>query len=195
MADSSPAPTILTVGHSTHPLEEFLGLLREAEVGGIVDVRRLPGSRRFPWFDQDALSSSLADSGIRYVRIPELTGRRPVQRDVPDEVNALWRNRSFHNYADHALGQDFADGLDKLVSLGGERRIAVMCSEAVWWRCHRRIIADHLLARGIPVGHLMPDGRISPAELTPGAVLLGTQVVYPAAGPTSPASDGRRPPR
>lgn len=195
MTDSSPAPTILTVGHSTHPLEEFLGLLREAEVGGIVDVRRLPGSRRFPWFDQDALSSSLADSGIRYVRIPELTGRRPVQRDVPDEVNALWRNRSFHNYADHALGQDFADGLDKLVSLGGESRIAVMCSEAVWWRCHRRIIADHLLARGIPVGHLMPDGRISPAELTPGAVLLGTQVVYPAAGPTSPASDGRRPPR
>jgi len=187
--------TILTVGHSTHPLDEFLGLLSDADIGGIVDVRRLPGSRRFPWFDQGALSSSLADAGIRYTRIPELTGRRPVQHDVPDEVDALWRNRSFHNYADHALGPDFARGLDELVRLGGESRTAVMCSEAVWWRCHRRIIADHLLARGIRVEHIMPDGRISPAELTPGAVIRGTQVVYPASGPTSPASDGRRPPQ
>jgi len=186
--------TILTVGHSTHPLDEFLGLLSDADIVGIVDVRRLPGSRRFPWFDQDALSESLADAGVRYTRIPELTGRRPVQHDVPDEVDALWRNRSFHNYADHALGPDFARGLDELVRLGGESRTAVMCSEAVWWRCHRRIIADHLLARGIRVEHIMPDGRISPAELTPGAVIRGIQVVYPAADPTSPASDGRRPP-
>lgn len=183
---------ILTVGHSTHPLDEFLTLLSDAGVGLVADVRRLPGSRRYPWFDADALSGSLADAGIRYERIDALTGRRPVQHDVPDEVDALWRNRSFHNYADYALGPDFACGLDELIRRGEGSRTAVMCSEAVWWRCHRRIIADHLLARGLRVGHLMPDGRLSPAALTPGAVIRGTRVEYPAADATSPASGGRR---
>ncbi|WP_298868233.1 DUF488 family protein [Microbacterium sp.] len=183
---------ILTVGHSTHPLDEFLDLLQGAGAELVVDVRRLPGSRRFPWFDQDALSLSLAEHGIRYQRIVELTGRRPIQHDVPDDVDALWHNRSFHNYADYALGQDFARGLDELVRLGGEQQVVVMCSEAVWWRCHRRIIADHLLARGIPVDHLMPEGRITAAELTPGAVVGDGTVVYPA-GATSPGPDEPRP--
>ena len=186
---------VFTIGHSTRPLDDFLALLAESEIDVVVDVRKLPGSRRYPHFDADALSGSLREAGIAYERIPSLTGRRPVSRDVPFETNAWWQNRSFHNYADHALGPDFARGLDELVRLGGESRTAVMCSEAVWWRCHRRIIADHLLARGIRVEHIMPDGRISPAELTPGAVVRGTQVVYPAPGPTSPASDGRRPPQ
>ena len=173
---------ILTVGHSTHPLEEFLDLLHGAAVDVLVDVRSLPGSNRYPWFDEDALTSSLPAAGIRYRREASLGGRRRVSRDVPDEVNGLWRNRSFHNYADHALGAQFAAGLDELIREGrdADATVAVMCSEAVWWRCHRRIIADHLLARGVEVGHLMPDGRVTPAELTPGAEVRDGVVRYPA---------------
>ncbi|BDZ38678.1 DUF488 domain-containing protein [Microbacterium suwonense] len=189
-------PAILTIGHSTHPLDGFLALLRGAGVGTIIDVRRLPGSRRCPWFDQDDLSSSLAEAGIRYQHVPELTGRRPAQHDVPDEVNALWRNRSFHNYADYAMGAEFARGLEQLIAQADPRHPpAVMCSEAVWWRCHRRLIADHLIAHGVDVGHLMPDGRVVPAELTPGAVVAAGNVEYPAADATSPAAAPSRPPR
>lgn len=186
---------MLTVGHSTHPMDEFLALLHRAGAGLVADVRRLPGSRRYPWFDQDALCASLAAHGIRYRRISGLTGRRPVQRDVPDEVNALWRNRSFHNYADHALGQEFADGLHELIEhTDPGHPPVVMCSEAVWWRCHRRIIADHLLARGLRVAHLMPDGRLADAALTPGAVASDGRVRYPAADatPPTPARSRRR---
>ena len=184
-------PEVLTVGHSTQPLDEFLSLLQNAAVGSIIDVRRLPGSNRYPWFDQDALSASLGQAGIGYAHVAALTGRRPVQHDVPDQVNALWRNRSFHNYADYAMGADFAHGLDELIARADVRHPpAVMCSEAVWWRCHRRIIADHLLARGIRVGHLMPDGRIADADLTLGAVVRDGRAEYPAA--TSPASAGFR---
>lgn len=170
---------ILTVGHSTHPLEEFLALLRDAAVTAIADVRRVPGSNRYPWFNQDALAQSLADAGIGYRRIDQLTGRRPRQRDVPDAVNGLWRNRSFHNYADYALSAEFESGLTELIGDAAAGRTAVMCSEAVWWRCHRRLIADHLLARDIEVAHLMPDGRLDDAQLTPGAVVRDRRVEYP----------------
>jgi uncharacterized protein (DUF488 family) len=175
---------ILTVGHSTHPLDEFIELLSAAGAGAMVDVRRLPGSNRFPWFNEDALAASLPEHGIEYRRIERLGGRRNVQHDIPDEVNALWRNRSFHNYADYALGEEFDEGIAELRAL--EKAVgapaAVMCSEAVWWRCHRRIIADHLLARDETVGHLMPDGRIAQAALTPGAVVDDGVVRYPPAG-------------
>lgn len=174
---------ILTVGHSTHPIDEFLTLLSGADVEVVADVRRLPGSNKYPWFDQDALSVSLGEHGIRYLRIAELTGRRPLQHGVPAAVDALWHNRSFHNYADYALGLDFARGLEELIRLGDEAQVAVMCAEAVWWRCHRRIIADHLLARGIRVGHLMADGVVTTAELTPGAVAHDGMVEYPAGAP------------
>ncbi|MEV7631189.1 DUF488 domain-containing protein [Microbacterium sp. NPDC089318] len=172
---------ILTVGHSTHPIDEFIGLLSAAEVRAVVDVRRLPGSNRYPWFNEDVLAGSLPEHDVTYRRIERLGGRRNVQRDIPDEVNALWRNRSFHNYADYALGEEFAGGIAELLALeeaaGGPA--AVMCSEAVWWRCHRRIIADHLLARDVMVGHLMPDGRVAEAALTPGAVVVDGMVRYP----------------
>lgn len=178
---------LLTVGHSTHPLEEFVDLLHGAGVAEVVDVRRLPGSNRFPWFNEDALAQSLPQARIAYRRAEALGGRRNASRDVPDDVNALWRNRSFHNYADHALGEVFVEGLDELIRRNDDAGpVAVMCSEAVWWRCHRRIIADHLLARDVPVGHLMPDGRIVPADLTPGAERRDGAVVYPAA-PAEPS--------
>lgn len=173
---------ILTVGHSTHPLEEFTELLRAAEVGALIDVRRLPGSNRYPWFNADSLAASMPEHDIRYLRIEQLGGRRNLQRQIPDEVNGMWRNRSFHNYADYALGADFAEGMEQLLAVADsiDGRAAVMCSEAVWWRCHRRIIADHLLARDIAVGHLMPDGRVAEATLTPGAVLRSGGVEYPS---------------
>lgn len=171
------------VGHSTWTLEEFLELLRGSRVEQIVDVRRLPGSTRFPQFDQDALATSLDAAGIGYRHSEPLTGRRPVSRDVPFEVNGWWENRSFHNYADHALSDEFQQALTGLRELGSVQRTAVMCSEAVWWRCHRRIIADHLLAHGEQAYHLLGVDHVDPAQLTRGAVggPDGT-VTYPAGG-------------
>lgn len=173
-----PSP-MYTVGHSDRSIEDFIALLRSVDIEQVVDVRRLPGSRKHPQFDEDALRESLDAAGIRFDRIAELGGRRPVSKEVPFEVNAFWQNRSFHNYADHALSDEFRAGLHELVGYGRELRTTVMCSEAVWWRCHRRIIADHLLARGEEVFHLMGGGRAQPAELTSGALVDGDRVVYP----------------
>ncbi|WP_029088778.1 DUF488 family protein [Brevibacterium album] len=173
--------TLFTVGHSSRSLEEFLGLLRESRIELIVDVRKLPGSARHPQFDRDGLAASLDAEGIGYRRAAGLAGRRPVSRDVPFDVNAWWENRSFHNYADHALSEDFAQALAELRGRGGASRAAVMCSEAVWWRCHRRIIADHLLAAGDEVRHILGSGRVDAAELSRGARVGPDGIVtYPA---------------
>lgn len=170
-----------TIGHSTRTLTEFIQLLGSSRVELIVDVRRLPGSKRYPHFDQEALCRSLDDAGVSYRRSEGLTGRRPVSRHVPFEVNAWWRNRSFHNYADHGLSEEFADALAELREWGRSQRAAVMCSEAVWWRCHRRIIADHLLAHREEVLHILgPDHRHA-AQLSGGAVIGSGSVTYPAA--------------
>lgn len=170
-----------TIGHSNRSLEEFLGLLDDARIEQVVDVRRLPGSARYPQFDEDALARALADAGIGYRRAEGLTGRRPVSAEVPFEVNAWWENRSFHNYADHALSEPFRDALSELRE--SSPRTAVMCSEAVWWRCHRRIIADYLLAGGDGVVHVLGKGRAEPARLSAGAVVgADGAIVYPAPG-------------
>lgn len=173
--------TIFTIGHSTRTIEEFAGLLEEYAVESVIDVRRLPGSRRFPQFNADALGAALGERGVAFSRLEGLTGRRPVSREVPFEVNAWWQNRSFHNYADHALGQEFAEALKELRRAAAARPTAVMCSEAVWWRCHRRIIADHLLAAGNGVRHIMGAGQVQPAELSLGAMIgPDREVIYPA---------------
>lgn len=170
-----------TVGHSDRTIEVFLELLTVAGVESLVDVRKLPGSRSNPQFDEDVLAPSLGGAGIRYRHDLALGGLRGRSKTVPPEVNALWRNRSFHNYADYAIGDEFADAIARLRAEGSERATVVMCSEAVWWRCHRRIIADHLLACGEDVRHIMAEGRIDPATLTPGAVLHPDgQVTYPS---------------
>ena len=171
---------VLTIGHSTRTLAEFTDLLVGHGVGHVVDVRRLPGSARYPHFDHDALAVALADLGITLTRSEPLTGRRPVSRTVPFEVNAWWEKRSFHNYADHALSEEFRAGLADLRAAASTRPTAVMCSEAVWWRCHRRIIADHLLAAGDEVGHIMGPGKTVPAVLSAGAVPDAGRVTYPA---------------
>ncbi|KAB1644915.1 DUF488 domain-containing protein [Gulosibacter chungangensis] len=173
--------TCFAIGHSTRSIEEFIALLRDASVTLVVDVRKLPGSRKYPHFNADALAESLSEAGIGYERSEGLTGRRRVSMIIPFEVNGFWRNRSFHNYADHALTEEFAAAIEELRTAASEQHVAVMCSEAVWWRCHRRIIADHLLAKGDQVIHLMDAGKQSPASLTEGAVIgEDGKVRYPA---------------
>lgn len=172
--------TFFTVGHSDHPLEEFIGMLAEAGASAVCDVRKMPGSRHNPQFDEAVLGRELPRAGIRYFRLPALAGLRRRTPGVPPEVNGLWRNRSFHNYADHALSDEFREGL-RMLREHGDEHPAIMCAEAVWWRCHRRIIADHLLAAGEDVAHVMPGGRLDAATLTPGAEPRADGgVVYPA---------------
>lgn len=172
---------LLTIGHSTRSLVEFLALLQENGVELLVDVRRLPGSSRYPHFNEDVLAEALAAEGVDFRRAEALTGRRRVSKTVPFETNAWWTNRSFHNYADHALGEEFRAGLQELRAWGAERTAAVMCSEAVWWRCHRRIIADHVIAGGGEVRHILGPGHTDAAELSAGAVLgEDRQLTYPA---------------
>ncbi len=146
-----------------------------------MDVRTVPRSRTNPQYNEDALPENLEPWQVAYLRIAELGGLRGRSRDVPPEANGWWTNQSFHNYADYALSDDFERGLQELLKVSAERRTAIMCSEAVWWRCHRRLVADHLLLRGREVIHLMGDNRLDPAKMTPGAEQRGGQLVYPAA--------------
>ncbi|MCC7265938.1 MAG: DUF488 domain-containing protein [Caulobacteraceae bacterium] len=176
-------PPFFTIGHSNRPLEAFAELLEAAEVGLVVDIRTVPRSRSNPDYNEDALPGRLAALGIGYEHLAELGGLRGRSKTVAPQVNSLWDNQSFHNYADYALTEAFEQGLERLVALGRARRCAMMCAEAVWWRCHRRIVADRLIARGEQVFHLMGQGRVEPARLTAGArITEDGQVVYPPAG-------------
>ncbi len=173
MTTSDPAsdPAFLTIGHSNRSLDDLLDLLTDSGAEVVVDVRKLPGSRANPQFDADVLAEALAGRDIELRRLEGLTGRRNVSDDVPFDVNAWWENRSFHNYADHALTEEFAADIGVLLTWGDAQRCAVMCSEAVWWRCHRRIIADYLLAHDRPVRHVLGKGRTAEAVLSSGAVV------------------------
>ena len=180
-APGMPAPPFFTIGHSTRSIEEFTGLLREAGVEQLVDVRTVPRSRTNPQFNRDSLPESLEASAIGYSYLQALGGLRPRSKTVATGVNGFWENASFHNYADYALGDDFRAGFAELLALGHHQRSAIMCAEAVWWRCHRRILADHLLARGEQVFHILGPGHIEPAMLTRGAVVQADgSVQYPA---------------
>lgn len=169
-----------TIGHSTRTIEEFVGLLNESEVRLVVDVRTIPRSRTNPQYNRDTLPETLAGFQIAYEHIAELGGLR-AKNDVAPQVNGFWQNKSFHNYADYALGEAFHEGFERLLKIGAERRCAIMCAEAVWWRCHRRIIADYLLAQGREVFHILGQGHVEPAKITPGAVVRPDgAVLYPA---------------
>ena len=161
--------SFFTIGHSTRPIDEFVGLIAPNDISIVVDVRTVPRSRTNPQYNADTLPASLASRGIAYEHIAALGGLRGRKRDVPPEVNGYWENASFHNYADYAMGDAFRAGLERLIAIGRERRPVIMCAESVWWRCHRRIITDYLLARGEDVFHIVSSDVPEPARITPEA--------------------------
>jgi uncharacterized protein (DUF488 family) len=168
---------ILTVGHSNHEEGEFVELLHGAGVESIADVRRYPGSRRQPHFERTALAAILLEAGIGYRWLGESLGGR--RKPLPDSPNGAWESGQFRGYADHMASEEFAVGLSELEELARQQRVAVMCAEAWWVRCHRRLLADALTARGWHVLHLESNGRLSEHELTDFAVVEGGIVTYP----------------
>ena len=168
---------IATIGHSTHSLDRFLELLALHGVEALADVRRFPGSRRMPHFSAESLAQELPRHGIRYLPMKALGGRRDAH---PGSPNTGWRVAGFRGYADYMETPEFAAGLAQLEAEADAQRTAVMCAEGLWWRCHRRLIADALLVRGRQVIHIGPDGRTSPHELTPFAVVEDGRLTYPA---------------
>ena len=169
-----------TIGHSNRPFEDFLSLLESSKIELVVDVRTVPRSRSNPQYDRDTLPRALAKAHIKYAHLAALGGLRGKQRDIAPATNAFWENASFHNYADYAMTAAFRDGLEELRSLGRGERCAIMCAEALWWRCHRRIIADYLLHEGATVFHILSGNHVEPARITdaarPGP---GKTLVYP----------------
>lgn len=170
-----------TIGHSTRPIEDFVDLLRRAEVQHVADVRTIPRSRTNPQYNADVLPGALSEFQITYTHLAELGGLRSHAPGTPSAVNAFWENQSFHNFADYAMTDAFARGLTRLRELGHAQRCAVMCAEVLWWRCHRRIIADYLLARGEAVFHILASDKVTAAKLTTGARIgqAGT-ITYPS---------------
>jgi uncharacterized protein (DUF488 family) len=188
---SEPAPStnpVFTIGHSTRSIAAFTALLAEAEIDLCVDVRSIPRSRTNPQFNTEILPVSLAAVGIGYRHLGALGGRRGRQDDGAPSPNGLWRNAAFRNYADYAMTPPFRAGLADLLALARTQRCAIMCAEAVWWRCHRRIIADYLLAAGVSVAHIIAPHDIEPAQPTAGVERAqGGALLYP---PASGAGQG-----
>ncbi len=167
---------IWTIGHSTRSLAEFIELLDANEIEALADVRRFPGSRKYPHFNQAELSASLAEDKIEYVLFEQLGGRRRTSKDSP---NTVWRNESFRGYADYMETGEFQEGIEQLLELAGRKRTAIMCSEAVWWRCHRSLISDYLKAAGVSVEHIIGLKKTeihpftSPAQIVDGKLFYG----------------------
>lgn len=173
----SEKPAIYTIGHSTHPLIEFTEILKSSGIEFLVDVRTIPRSRTNPQFNRDSLPEDLIREKIEYCHIAELGGLRSRQKSLADSPNSYWENKSFRNYADYAMSADFRRGLEELKAIARKKRCAIMCAEAVWWRCHRRIIADYLLAEGYPVFHIMGSAKTEPAKKTTAARALESGVL------------------
>ena len=188
---------IWTIGHSTRTIDEFISLLKANEIKMLADVRAFPGSKRYPHFNKDALAKSLSEQGIRYEHFPELGGKR---KSKPDSRNTAWRNASFRGYADYMETEQFQNGIERLLNIASqgaeswavaEKRydgseavipcaIAIMCAEAVWWRCHRSLIADCLKARGVEVLHVLGANKVDPHPYTPAARIVNGELSYEA---------------
>ncbi|MDE3099324.1 MAG: DUF488 domain-containing protein [Verrucomicrobiota bacterium] len=184
-AKAKASPMVLTIGHSTRPIEEFIRLLQAHGVACLVDVRTIPRSRHNPQFNADSLPASLKAAGIGYRHMPGLGGLRHT---TAASVNIGWRNASFRGFADYMQTPEFERALETLIKLAGRRQVALMCAEAVPWRCHRSLIADALLARGIRTEHIMSATRRQPHVLTPFAKVQGRQITYPAPEPSDEKS-------
>jgi len=172
----APTMTIYTIGHSNHPIEKFIGMLQAHEVRLVVDVRTIPKSRHNPQYNSDALKTALDAADIGYRHLPALGGLRHPKKD---SVNGAWENDSFRGYADYMQTEGFEAGLSELTMIGRERRTAVMCAEALPWRCHRSLIADALLVRGAAVLHIMSKTSVKEHALTAFAKVSGTAIIYP----------------
>ncbi|MCM3903453.1 MAG: DUF488 domain-containing protein [Pyrinomonadaceae bacterium] len=171
----SPWPTVWTIGHSTRAGADFIHILKAHHIGTLVDVRSFPGSRRYPQFNSAELSESLAAAGITYHHLPTLGGRR---KPSPDSKNTAWRNPSFRAYADHMETAEFKQGIKELLELARKSRTAVMCAEAVWWRCHRSLIADYLKALGSTVIHVSDEKRTETHAYTSAARIIHGRLSY-----------------
>jgi uncharacterized protein (DUF488 family) len=177
---TSPLPTVVyTIGHSTRPVDAFIALLRAHGVRHLVDVRTIPRSRHNPQYNSDALATTLAAAGIGYSHMKSLGGLR---RPKPDSINAGWRNESFRGYADYMQTPEFAAAIAELLALGAEQPTAIMCAEAVPWRCHRSLVADALVARGVEADEIVSENKATPHALTSFARVEGTTVTYPPEG-------------
>jgi uncharacterized protein (DUF488 family) len=169
---------VWTVGHSTRSIGEFVAVLRAHDIEALIDVRRFPSSRRLPWFNAEPLAASLDTAGIAYASLPSLGGRRTPVLDSP---NTGWRHASFRGYADHMQTEEFAEGLFELLLVAGGLNTTVMCAELLWWRCHRRLIADQLMALGEDVWHIESAKPASPHRLTEPAQVVDGRLSYEAA--------------
>jgi uncharacterized protein (DUF488 family) len=176
--------TAFTIGHSTRTLEALIAALKAAGVDSVADIRRFPQSRRYPHFNRENLAPALDKAGIGYRHFPALGGRRSRRADGKPSPHTLWREAAFRNFADYAETPEFREAFDALQVLAKTGRPAIMCAEAVWWRCHRRIVTDYLLAAGFAVEHIFDETKREPAKLTPGARPLpdGT-ILYEGAEP------------
>lgn len=169
------APTIYTIGHSTRSLEEFLNTLRSFDIKILADIRRLPGSRKFPHFDQVPLKIALEETGIQYIHLADLGGRRKVKKD---SKNTRWNNSSFRGYADYMESEEFENAIAILESMALTQPTTYLCSEAVWWRCHRSMVSDHLKAKGWTVWHIMAPGKAQEHPYTSPARIVDGKVYY-----------------
>jgi uncharacterized protein (DUF488 family) len=177
MSASAKTLRIWTIGHSTRSIEEFIQLLKASDIRALADVRQFPGSRRFPHFNREQLSASLAESGIDYAHFLELGGRRRAQADSP---NTAWRNEAFRGYADYMSTAGFRAGIERLLPFAGEKPTAIMCAEALWWQCHRGLIADHLKAAGHEVIHILGKDKTESHPFTSAARLINGKLSYSA---------------
>ncbi len=169
-------PVIYTIGHSTHPREEFLAILKAHAIELVADVRTIPKSRHNPQFNSEAMAMSLPENGISYEHIQKLGGLRHPKRDSP---NMGWENASFRGFADYMQTADFEEGLKNLIAIAQKKKTAIMCAEALPWRCHRSLIGDALLVRGITVMDIMSASSVKAHTLTPWAEVMGTVITYP----------------
>ena len=167
---------IWTIGHSTRAIDDFISLLKENEINLLVDVRAWPGSKRYPQFNKDTLAESLNAHRIRYEHFPELGGKR---KSKPDSRNTAWRNASFRGYADYMETEQFQKGIERLLDVAAEAGpTAIMCAEAVWWRCHRSLIADYLKARGVEVLHVLGANKVEPHPYTSASRIVNGGLSY-----------------